>query len=68
MKSTKRRKPEQLRNDPDNPTRLFNHFRKQSIDPSKSEIERAVARNAMMDCLSYIPWGPGLSNILDWKD
>jgi hypothetical protein len=53
---------------PSNPIRLFHHFRKQSIDPSKSEIEREVARNAMMDCLSVIPWGLGLENILDMKD
>jgi len=64
MKLPKRRKSEQLRNDPDNPARLFHHFRKQSLDPTKSEIERAVARNAMMDCWNRVPWGFA-ANILD---
>jgi hypothetical protein len=47
--------------------RLFHHFRKQSIDPSKSEAERSVARNAMMDVYSVLPWGLA-SDILDWKE
>ena len=57
MKSPKRRKSEQPKDDPDNPIRLFRHFRKVSLDPARSTIERAVARNAMMDCWSRVPWG-----------
>jgi hypothetical protein len=48
------------------PTKLFQHFRKVSVDPDISEIERAVARNAMMDCWSRVPWGLA-GDVLDMK-
>jgi hypothetical protein len=50
-----------------NPIRLFQYFRKQSIDPSKSEAERAAARNHMMDCWSRVPWGLA-ADVLDMKE
>jgi hypothetical protein len=59
------RKPEP-KEDPNDPAHLFHFYRKQSIDPSKSEIERAVARSAMMDCWSRVPWGLA-GDVLDMK-
>jgi hypothetical protein len=62
-----RKHKQEQQDDPNDPARLFHFYRKQSIDPSKSEIERAVARNAMMDCWNRVPWGLA-ANILDMKD
>jgi len=66
MKSPKPRKSEP-KADPNGPAQLFRYYRKLSLDPSKSETERAYARHHMMDCWSVIPWGIA-ANVLDMKD
>jgi hypothetical protein len=48
------------------PIHLFLHFRKISKDPTKSEIQRARARNDAMDCWNLIPWGLA-ADVLDME-
>jgi hypothetical protein len=61
------RKRNQSADDPlSDPIRLFRHFRKLSLDQSKTEIERTAARHHMMDCWSAIPWGLA-ADVLDMK-
>jgi hypothetical protein len=61
MKSTKPRKSKLLTDATDDPIELYKYFHARSLDPTKTEQERAIARIDVMDIIAFLGYWPNIT-------
>ena len=60
MKSPKP-KSKRLTDATDDPIELYKYFHARSIDPTKTELERTIARIDVMDIIAFLGYWPNIT-------
>jgi hypothetical protein len=60
MKSPKR-KSKPLTDATDDPIELYKYFHARSVDPTKTEQERTIARIDVMDIIAFLGYWPNIT-------